>query len=160
MRVAGSRQPTGRRPSAMAARSAPASQLVRPRAGADGGRSCRKSDPRAVPPISTIGPPIHAAVGPSICTALRTSIAYMSAVQTPAPPAPAAGPHQTRSSGAGQGTAALAGAAGMACVGGSTAVSSVLAGAPLFTAQAVRYALACLLLVAFARRGGRRLMAP
>jgi len=48
----------------------------------------------------------------------------------------------------------------MACVGGSTAVSSVLAGAPLFTAQAVRYALACLLLVAFARRGGRRLMAP
>jgi drug/metabolite transporter (DMT)-like permease len=87
-------------------------------------------------------------------------MAYMSAVQTPAPPAAAAGPHSTRSSGAGQGTAALAGAAGMACVGGSVAVSSVLADAPLFTAQAVRYALACLLLVAFARRGGRRLMAP
>lgn len=53
-----------------------------------------------------------------------------------------------------------AGAAGMTCVGGSVAVSSVLATAPLLTAQAVRYAAACLLLVAFARVTGRTLVRP
>ena len=54
----------------------------------------------------------------------------------------------------------LAGAAAMVCVGGSVAVSSVLAGAPLFTTQAVRYAVACLLLIAFARSRGVRLLHP
>ena len=39
----------------------------------------------------------------------------------------------------------------MVCVGGSVAVSSVLAGGPVFTAEAVRYGVACLLLVALAR---------
>lgn len=53
-----------------------------------------------------------------------------------------------------------AGASGMVCVGGSVAVSSVLAGAPLYTAEAVRYAVACLLLVVFARLTGRRLVMP
>ncbi|MDQ2813632.1 MAG: DMT family transporter [Actinomycetota bacterium] len=48
----------------------------------------------------------------------------------------------------------------MVCVGGSVAVSSVLARAPMFTAEAVRYALACLLLVALARMAGRRLSLP
>jgi drug/metabolite transporter (DMT)-like permease len=48
----------------------------------------------------------------------------------------------------------------MACVGGSVAVSSLLTGAPLFTAQAVRYAAACLLLLGFARAFGRRLLLP
>ncbi len=48
----------------------------------------------------------------------------------------------------------------MVCVGGSVAVSSVLAGAPVFTAEAVRYAVACLLLVALARLTGRRLSMP
>jgi drug/metabolite transporter (DMT)-like permease len=43
-----------------------------------------------------------------------------------------------------------AGAAAMTCVGGSVAVSAELADAPLFTVQALRYALACLLLLAFA----------
>jgi drug/metabolite transporter (DMT)-like permease len=43
------------------------------------------------------------------------------------------------------------GAIGMACVGGSVAVSGVLADAPLFTAQAIRYAAASLLLLAMAR---------
>jgi drug/metabolite transporter (DMT)-like permease len=43
------------------------------------------------------------------------------------------------------------GAAGMAAVGGSVAVSGVLADAPLFTAQAIRYAAASLLLLALAR---------
>ena len=53
-----------------------------------------------------------------------------------------------------------AGATAMVCVGGSVAVSSVLAGAPVFTAEAVRYGVACLLLVALARLAGRRLSRP
>jgi drug/metabolite transporter (DMT)-like permease len=53
-----------------------------------------------------------------------------------------------------------AGAGAMICVGGSVAVSAVLAGTPFFTAQAIRYAVACLLLVAFARVTGRRLVRP
>jgi drug/metabolite transporter (DMT)-like permease len=48
----------------------------------------------------------------------------------------------------------------MVCVGGSVAVSSVLARAPMFTAEAVRYAAACLLLVVLARLTGRRLYLP
>ena len=48
----------------------------------------------------------------------------------------------------------------MVCVGGSVAVSSVLARAPMFTAEAVRYAMACLLLVLLARMTGRRLSLP
>jgi drug/metabolite transporter (DMT)-like permease len=48
----------------------------------------------------------------------------------------------------------------MVCVGGSVAVSSVLAGAPVFTAEAARYGAACLILVALARLAGRRLNWP
>ena len=48
----------------------------------------------------------------------------------------------------------------MVCVGGSVAVSSVLAGAPVYTAEAVRYGAACLLLVALARLTGRRILWP
>jgi drug/metabolite transporter (DMT)-like permease len=47
---------------------------------------------------------------------------------------------------------ALAGATGMVFVGGSVAVSGVLADAPVLTVQALRYAVACLLLLAYARR--------
>jgi drug/metabolite transporter (DMT)-like permease len=54
----------------------------------------------------------------------------------------------------------LAGATGMVCVGGSVAVSSVLSVAPLLTAQAIRYAVACLLLVGVARLTGRRVVRP
>jgi len=39
----------------------------------------------------------------------------------------------------------------MICVGGSVAVSGVLAHAPLFTAEAVRYAVACVILLVLAR---------
>jgi drug/metabolite transporter (DMT)-like permease len=53
-----------------------------------------------------------------------------------------------------------AGSAAMVCVGGSVAVSSVLAGAPVYTAEAVRYGAACLLLVALARLTGRRIRWP
>ncbi|BCJ45614.1 membrane protein [Actinoplanes ianthinogenes] len=45
----------------------------------------------------------------------------------------------------------LAGAAGMVFVGGSVAVSGHLADAPNLTVQALRYALACLLLIVWAR---------
>ena len=48
----------------------------------------------------------------------------------------------------------------MICVGGSVAVSSVLSGQPMLTAEAVRYALACALLVALARLAGRRILLP
>jgi drug/metabolite transporter (DMT)-like permease len=46
--------------------------------------------------------------------------------------------------------------AAMVFVGGSVAVSGLLTGAPLFTAEAVRYAAASLLLVLFARRRAGR----
>ncbi|MEU8436734.1 DMT family transporter [Streptomyces sp. NPDC029216] len=52
------------------------------------------------------------------------------------------------------------GVAGMALVGSSVTVSRSLAGAPLFTAQAVRYAAAALILVALARAAGVRLTRP
>lgn len=54
----------------------------------------------------------------------------------------------------------LAGASAMVFVGGSVAVSSLLSDAPLFTAQAVRYTIACLLLRGFARAVGKRVVAP
>jgi drug/metabolite transporter (DMT)-like permease len=52
------------------------------------------------------------------------------------------------------------GVAAIAMVGGSVAISGVLASAPMFTAEAVRYAGACLLLVLFARLAGQRLAMP
>ncbi len=56
--------------------------------------------------------------------------------------------------------AVLAGVAAMTFVGSSVAVSAVLTDAPLATAQALRYGLACLLLLAFARAAGRRIVRP
>jgi drug/metabolite transporter (DMT)-like permease len=56
--------------------------------------------------------------------------------------------------------AAAFGATGMACVGGSVAVSGVLADAPLFTVQALRYAVACGLLLGAARLTGRPVPRP
>ena len=55
---------------------------------------------------------------------------------------------------------ALSGAAGMVFVGGSVAVSGLLRTAPSLTAQALRYALACLLLIGMARLGHRRIVRP
>src|SRR6516164_3537306 len=52
------------------------------------------------------------------------------------------------------------GAGAMICVGGSVAVSGVLARAPVFTAEALRYAVACLILLVLARLAGRRLVLP
>src|ERR1700684_328767 len=52
------------------------------------------------------------------------------------------------------------GAGAMICVGGSVAVSGVLARAPMFTAEAVRYALACLILFTLAGLTGWRPVLP
>ncbi len=48
----------------------------------------------------------------------------------------------------------------MVCVGGSVAVSGVLANAPFYTAEGARYVLACALLVGFARLVRRALVMP
>jgi drug/metabolite transporter (DMT)-like permease len=56
--------------------------------------------------------------------------------------------------------AGASGALGMTFVGGSVAVSGVLADAPVHTAQALRYAIACALLVAWVRLTGRPLQWP
>src|SRR5215472_12745683 len=63
-------------------------------------------------------------------------------------------------SGRSAGAGVAAGAGAMICVGGSVAVSSVLARAPVFTAEALRYAMACLILLLMARLTGRRLSMP
>lgn len=55
---------------------------------------------------------------------------------------------------------ALCGATAMACVGSSVAVSQTVVDAPLFTLQALRYALAVVLLLAIVRLGGRPLPRP
>ena len=54
----------------------------------------------------------------------------------------------------------LTGATGMVLVGGSVAVSGLLADAPVFTAQSLRYGLAALLLWAYCRAGGRPIKRP
>lgn len=56
--------------------------------------------------------------------------------------------------------ASISGSLGMTFVGGSVAVSGVLSDAPLNTAQALRYAIACVLLVGWVRVTGRRLHRP
>ena len=48
----------------------------------------------------------------------------------------------------------------MVCVGGSVAVSAVLRTAPVYTAEGVRYGIACLILVALSRLTGHRLVWP
>jgi drug/metabolite transporter (DMT)-like permease len=55
---------------------------------------------------------------------------------------------------------ALCGATAMVCVGGSVSVSRVLVGAPLLTAQALRYAAACLLLLGLAATTRRPVLRP
>jgi drug/metabolite transporter (DMT)-like permease len=77
---------------------------------------------------------------------------------TPAPAAPDPAAPGARPSRASAGIAAGAGA--QLCVGGSVAISGVLAGAPLYTAEAVRYAAACLLLLGYLRLTGQRLSWP
>jgi len=92
-------------------------------------------------------------------SALRAPETALGAPETHAPSAAT-----TRETWATRGGSRLVGAAAgtgaMICVGGSVAVSGVLAGAPVFTAEAIRYAMACLILLALARLTGRRLVLP
>jgi len=52
------------------------------------------------------------------------------------------------------------GAGAMVCVGGSVAVSGVLASAPFYLAEGFRYAIACMLLLVLARVSGRPVLLP
>ncbi|MGH3283112.1 MAG: DMT family transporter [Streptosporangiaceae bacterium] len=76
------------------------------------------------------------------------------ATAPPATPSPAAATKRPALTGVATGTGA------MVCVGGSVAVSGVLSHAPVFTAEALRYALACVILLVLARLTGRRLVLP
>src|SRR5271155_5950197 len=83
----------------------------------------------------------------------------MTALRPPAAPRASAAPSPAtlaRPAGAG----VLTGTGAMVCVGGSVAVSGVLAHAPVFTAEALRYAMACVILLVLARLTGRRLVMP
>ena len=85
----------------------------------------------------------------------------MAAVTRAAPPLPVLGPGGSRATRGGSAAAGmLAGASAMVFVGASVAVSGLLAGSPLFTAQALRYAAACLLLLAAVRLAGHPLARP
>ncbi len=161
---------------------ASASQPVSPRTGAAAGLSCRKSTPPLVTRHwSTISSlywpcsPDHRAHAVTSCLvfALPTFPAFPRPPQPALPAVPPTAPHPVPPATpptaphpvppAAPSAAALgvaAGATAMVCVGGSVAVSSVLAGAPVFTAEAVRYGGACLILVALARLTGRRLSRP
>jgi drug/metabolite transporter (DMT)-like permease len=72
----------------------------------------------------------------------------------PAAADPGPGPERPAAAGVAAGTGA------MVCVGGSVAVSGVLARAPVFTAEGLRYAVACLILLVLARLAGRPLVRP
>jgi drug/metabolite transporter (DMT)-like permease len=83
---------------------------------------------------------------------------------TPAPQAIAAATAPPAATAPAAARPALAGVAtgigAMVCVGGSVAVSGVLVHAPVFTAEALRYAMACVILLVLARLAGRRLVLP
>jgi drug/metabolite transporter (DMT)-like permease len=87
--------------------------------------------------------------------ATSTSAANPVGIAPDAARAPGAGAERVRAS-----VPVAAGAGAMVCVGGSTAVSAVIAGAPLLTAQAIRYAFACGILLVFARLTGKRVLMP
>lgn len=76
------------------------------------------------------------------------------------PPVSQAAPAGTSVGPAAVGRGVLPGALAMVFVGGSVAVSGLLTGAPLFNAQALRYAVACLLLLGVARALRCRLVRP
>jgi drug/metabolite transporter (DMT)-like permease len=105
---------------------------------------------REHPLVLLLGPPVSQHGGmatPITATAAKCPFTPASAAVAVAPAA-------------GTTVGALAGTAAMVFVGGSVAVSSFLRDAPLFTAQALRYAVACLLLLGFARIAGRQLVWP
>src|SRR5271170_1115063 len=89
--------------------------------------------------------------------AAATPAAATPAAATPAAATPAAA---TATAGRPAVVGIATGTGAMICVGGSVAVSGVLAHAPVFTAEALRYSAACLILLLLARLTGRRLVMP
>ena len=94
-----------------------------------------------------------------------TSVGDVTDVSLPEPglattPTTPTAPSARRATGGAPGTAIACCVSAMMFVGGSVAVSGVLTGAPFYTAEAVRYAVACLLLVLFARRARQTLVWP
>jgi drug/metabolite transporter (DMT)-like permease len=69
-------------------------------------------------------------------------------------------PSQTRTRGYSAALGVASGTVAMAGVGGSVAVSGVLANAPFYTAEAARYAVACAILAGLARLAGRPVRRP
>ncbi len=102
-------------------------------------------------------PPVEATVTPP-----AFSPAFSPAFPPAAPAAvlPAEAPGAVPEARGGSPFGVATGAGAMVCVGGSVAVSAVLLRAPVFTAEALRYAVACLILLAAARLTGRRLAWP
>jgi drug/metabolite transporter (DMT)-like permease len=102
------------------------------------------------PDILAITPPRPATTPP------RPATTPPRPATTPPRPAttPLAAPKRPALAGVATGTGA------MVCVGGSVAVSGVLAHAPVFTAEALRYAMACVILLILARLTGRQLVLP
>ena len=140
---------------------ASASQPVSPRAGAAAGLSCRKSAPGAdVGHWSTIKP-LHWPCSPDHH---RHSVSVMPAshapdADAPAAPSPPRRPARRPPRG-GRPSAWPRARPPWSAWAAASRCPSVLAGAPVFTAEAMRYAAACLLLVALARLTGRRLAWP
>src|ERR1700730_987938 len=104
------------------------------------------------PDVLTTAPPRAATVPPAAAT-VPPAAATVPPAAAPVPPA-AAQASRPALAGVATGTGA------MVCVGGSVAVSGVLAHAPVFTAEALRYAVACVILLVLARLTGRRLVLP
>src|ERR1700730_16925135 len=104
------------------------------------------------PDVLTTAPPRAATVPPAAAT-VPPAAATVPPAAAPVPPA-AAQAARPALAGIATGTGA------MVCVGGSVAVSGVLAHAPVFTAEALRYAVACVILLVLARLTGRRLVLP
>jgi drug/metabolite transporter (DMT)-like permease len=97
---------------------------------------------------------------PATTTATPTATVTTVTPTAPATPAPTAPAPTTSAPSRGTLLGVATGATAMVCVGGSVAVSSLLAGAPVYTAEAVRYGLACLILVTLAKITGRTLERP
>ena len=128
----GNRLPGPSRPSSMAARSASTSQSVSPRAGAVLASGQQEIRTADLVHLNRFF------FGPVHRTIVGASMAEVSSAVR----------------------AGVFGALAMGFVGGSVAVSGALADAPLHTAQALRYAVACALLVAWSRATGRALHRP
>ena len=129
-----------------------------PAAGRRAPAGRRRSRRAARPPARPVSPLAGASLGPQLQEVRSGNWSTSSALGLVLRAGPYAGPAwsvMTRLP-----APIAAGATGMVFVGGSVAVSGVLADAPLFTVQSLRYAVACLLLLGYARLARARLVRP